>query len=139
MTQHAALDAFYASYAEAFSAFDADAVSAHWDMPALLVSAKRTVTLDVEAFRANTNGLFAFYRRQGVARATAQVLATDAPFPDLATVRVLYTMLDADGATIVAFESVYMLRHGAAGWRATVGVPDGEIAAWAARGTPLGR
>ena len=139
MTLRGEIAAFYASYAEAFSRFDADAVSNHWDVPALIVSAKRTVAFDAETFRANTEGLFAFYRRQGVARATAEVLSADAPFPDLATVRVLYTMLDQSGATITAFEGVYMLRRTSAGWRAASGVPDGEMAAWAARGTPLGR
>ena len=139
MTLRAEIVAFYASYADAFSRFDADAVSAHWETPALLITAKRTTVFDAPTFRANTEALFGFYRRQGVARATAEVITTDDAFPGLATVRVLYTMLDASDAAIVAFESVYMLRRAGAGWRAVMAAPDGEMAAWAARGTPLGR
>ena len=139
MTPREEISAFYASYADAFSRFDADRVSAHWETPALLVTAKRSTVFDAPAFRANSEALFGFYRRQGVARATAGVITIDDAFPGLATVRVLYTMLDANAASIVAFESVYMLRRADAGWRAVMGVPDGELAAWAARGTPLGR
>ena len=139
MTLRDEIAAFYFSYAEAFSGFDAQAVCRHWDMPALIVSAKRTVAFDADAFRANTEGLFAFYRRQGVSRATADVVSAEALFPDLAAVRVRYTMLDSADMTITAFESFYMLRRTSAGWRATTGVPDGELDAWAGRGAPLGR
>lgn len=131
--------AFYESYAHAFSAYDAKAVSAHWSFPAVIAGAARTVTFTADAFDANTEALFGFYRRQGVARATAEVLAVDEAFPGVALARVRYRMLDADGGDIIDFESRYQLRRTKDGWRAATAIADGELTAWAARGTPLGR
>jgi len=131
------IEAFFADYVDAFARWDVDAVCALWAPVSLFVMPHANAAMDAAAFRDNGVKLLDFYRRQGVARPEGRLLSCAELFPGVAEARMAYRLFDAAGAEIVAWEHVYMLRK-ADHWRAVLAVADGEIAAWAARGTPLG-
>lgn len=134
-----ALDAWCQSYVEAFSAFDATAISAHWAFPALILTGGRRLSLpDRSAFDANTERLLDFYRQQAVARAVRRLEAVFPMGDGQAAIRVEDQMLDAQDAPITGWTASYCLVKTDQGWRACLASADGELAAWAARGTPLG-
>lgn len=138
-TLEADLDAWCQSYVTAFSAYDAAGIGDHWLFPALIISSGRNLVFKTrEHFDANTGGLLDFYKREGVAKAERGVLSCLAMNDDTAAMRVCDAMLDGDGNTIVTWEAAYTLRKTDEGWRAILAAADGELAAWAARGTPLG-
>ncbi len=139
MTPRDEIAAFFLRYSEAFTRFDADAVNALWVYPALFVSHAFTTSLDQAGFATNTTGLMAFYRRQGMVRADAQVIDTELLFSGVAKARVAYRVIDAADAIIAEWEHVYLLRDAGEGWRVCAALADGEVAAWAERGTPLGQ
>ncbi|MEO0549410.1 MAG: hypothetical protein AAFZ91_05780 [Pseudomonadota bacterium] len=133
------LEAWCASYVAAFSAYDAEGVSAHWAFPALILQGKHRLVFAEEAkFTKNTENLLAFYRRQDVDRADRKLLEAFEMGDATAAMRVEDQMLTPDGDLIATWQASYMLQKQADGWRAVSAVADGELAAWAARGTPLG-
>jgi ketosteroid isomerase-like protein len=129
---------FFDAYAEAFSRGDVDAVCGLWAYPAFFVARGRRAALDAAAFRANTEAILAAYRRFGAVRAEKRLLAADALFDGLWLVRTADRMIDAMGAEVAAWEHRYLLSRTEDGLRAVCAMPDGELDAWAARGTPLG-
>jgi hypothetical protein len=111
---------FFDSYAEAFSRGDAEAVAALWAFPAFFVARGKRAALDEAAFRANTEAILAFYRAQGVARAEKRLIGAEPLFDGLWLARTADRLVDAGGL------------------RAVAAMPDAELDAWTARGTPLG-
>ena len=134
----AALQPFYTDYAAAFIRQDGAALAAAWAFPALISGPGATLACDEAIFRRNTDALFGFYTRQGVADASAIVTAVVQLAPGVVLAHIHYAMLTGEGATIAAWATQYLLRDRGDGWRAFAAVSDGEVAAWAARGTPLG-
>jgi ketosteroid isomerase-like protein len=134
------MDGFFAAYAKAFQGYDAAGVTALWAFPALASAPERSAAFATpEAFRVNVEALAAFYRRQGMARVAAQVLEIQPHFDGVVHARVRYDLAKADGSAIAGWEHVYLLRRTPQGWRIVASIADGELEAWTARGTPLGR
>jgi hypothetical protein len=132
------IERYFDDYAEAFSRGDVDAVCALWAYPAFFVARGKRAALDEAAFRANTEAILAFYRARGMARAEKRVLAADTLFDGLWLARTADRLLDAEGLVIAQWEHTYLLSRTASGLRAVAAMPDGELDAWQARGTPLG-
>jgi hypothetical protein len=134
----AALTDFYARYADAFMRQDTDALVAAWSFPAAITGPTGNKMFDAMAFRRNVEALFGFYQRQDVAKATADVAAMHPLGDGVVLGQIDYAMFTAAGAPVAAWQTPYLLRDAGAGLKAFAAVADGEIAAWAARGTPLG-
>lgn len=134
----AAVAEFYARYTAAFMRHDSDALVAAWSFPAAIAGPKGNGVFDAPAFRRNVEALFGFYDRQGVTSVTADIAALTVLGDDVVLSQTDYAMLDADGALIAGWQTPYLLRDTADGLRAFAAVSDSEVAAWAARGTPLG-
>ncbi len=127
------------SYVTAFSAYDAPAISAHWRFPALIVQGERVLTFkSSEHFNMNTDALLGFYKTQNVASAKRTLLDCLSMGPDTASMTVADRMLTPEGIVIVEWKAAYVLSRLSDGWKAVMAVADGEVNAWAARGTPLG-
>ena len=127
------------SYVGAFSAYDAEGISAHWAFPALIMhEGARMVFESAEHFTKNTAKLLSFYKRQGVARAERALISFLPMWEGAASMRVHDVMLNVDSEPITEWEAAYMLQKIDGAWRAVCAVSDGEAAAWRARGTPLG-
>lgn len=128
-----------AGYAVAFSGFDIDAICGFWHLPAVISVGERVTCFEtVEGFRQNAAALCSFYRAQGVAGAEAALTACHRPLPDLAHVSTAFTVSRADGSFVAQWSHHYTLRRIAGRWRIVFAAADEEVAAWAARGTPLG-
>ena len=134
----AAVSDFYARYTAAFLQHDSDALVAAWVFPAVIAGPKGNMAFDAAGFRRNVEALFGFYDRQGVAAVTADVAALTVLGEDVVLSQTDYAMRDQHGALIAAWQTPYMLRNTADGLRAFAAVADSEVAAWAARGTPMG-
>lgn len=140
MTQHEDEIALWCqSYVEAFSAFDAKAIAAHWDYPASVLQAGRLFSFpDQESFAKNVNKLCGFYRRQNVVSAVRTLSEFFVLSGGVVSIRVEDQMLSVTGRKIISWPAAYTLRKTKDGWRAIFAVADGETQAWAALGTPLG-
>lgn len=134
----AALSDFYGAYTAAFVRHDSDALVAAWSFPAAITGPKGNAVFDAPAFRRNVEALFGFYDRQGVAAVTATVAASTGLGDDVVLSQTDYAMFDADGALIAEWQTPYLLRATGDGLKAFCAVADSEVAAWAARGTPMG-
>lgn len=138
--EQAGIEAWCASYVAAFNAFDAGAIERHWVFPALIVQRERRLVFETaERFSANTDMLLGFYRRQNVARVTRSLSEHLVMGDGLVSVTVSDVMQDAGGAEIVSWQAAYLLQKVAGAWKAAVAYADGEVSAWAARATPLGK
>jgi hypothetical protein len=129
----------FRSYSEAFARFDPVAISAHWAYPAYFCARGKRASLAAPEFQANAEALCAFYRAQGVARVAATVAQVDWLFDGLALARVGYELADDAGTPVAAWDHIYLVSATDGGLRLAVAMPDGELDAWAARGTPLGQ
>jgi ketosteroid isomerase-like protein len=131
---------FFDAYAAAFSARDMDAIVDAWTYPCLITQRAASFAFpDRDSFRKNVSSLDGFYVRQGVAKASGTVRQVAEPHDGVAVVEVDYELADASGQRIVAWPTTYTLRRNKTGaWKACFAIADGEVAAWAARGTPLG-
>lgn len=134
-----ALSNWCQSYVAAFNDGEAEAIAAHWAFPALTTQAGRSYSFkSAEHFAKNTGLLLGFYEAQGVDR-VVRTLTTCAPlYEGVASMTVSDVMYDANGGEIAHWEAAYVLQRVEGVWRAVMAVADGETAAWAARGTPLG-
>jgi hypothetical protein len=135
----AAIREYFRGYAEAFGRGDVGAIVGLWRFPATVSTRERDVAFDEPAFRRNVEALCEFYRRQGVAQARKTVSASHFFGPEVAAVTTEDSLHDAAGGLIAAWSHFYLLRETGDGIRAFGAVADGEVAAWAARGTPLGK
>ncbi|MEO0881474.1 MAG: hypothetical protein AAFY34_01965 [Pseudomonadota bacterium] len=133
------LSAWCSSYIDAFEAFDVSAIGAHWAFPAMIASGDRQIVFkDVESFNRNTATLVGFYKEQDVARVDRVVTGVLQMTEKTAAMQVQDRMFTSSGSMIVEWVSAYVLRSGTQGWRAVFADANGEVSAWAERGTPLG-
>lgn len=133
------LEAWCRSYVTAFESYDAEAIAAHWTFPALTTQAGRSFTFKSEEhFAKNTGLLLGFYQAQNVARVERRVVDLLQMSPDAVSMTVRDRMLDAQGYEIAAWQAAYVIQRVDGTWKAVAAVADGEVEAWAARGTPLG-
>lgn len=133
------LEAWCASYINAFLSWDADAIAAHWAFPALTTQAGRSfVFKSAEHFAINTQRLLDFYKSQQVFQVERVVMDLMPLSETAVSVKVSDRMNAADGTEIATWQAAYVLQKRDQSWRAIAAIADGEVAAWAARGTPLG-
>lgn len=127
------------SYLSGFNAFDVDAISDHWRFPALVLQTRRSIGFKSrDHFTKNTSALLGFYEVQGVNRAVRKLLDYLRLDSDTVAMTVEDWMLDKTGKTIVTWKAAYTLQRDEHQWKAVMAVAEGEVAAWKARGTPLG-
>ncbi|MEL7540408.1 MAG: hypothetical protein AAGJ51_05855 [Pseudomonadota bacterium] len=127
------------SYIGAFADYDAVGISQHWTFPALTTQAGRSfVFKSDEHFAKNTARLLEFYRSQAVARVEREVVDCGLLHQDVASMVVADVMLTERNDPIASWQAAYVLQRVDGAWKAVMAVADGEINAWAARGTPLG-
>jgi len=131
---------FFDAYAAAFSARDMDAIADAWSYPCLISQSTGAFAFaNRDSFHKNVSSLDGFYVRQGVAKASGTVRQVAEPHDGVAIVEIDYELSDVNGARIIAWPTTYTLRRNKTGaWKACFAIADGEVAAWAARGTPLG-
>ncbi|MFN3211792.1 MAG: hypothetical protein ACE37M_01690 [Henriciella sp.] len=133
------LEAWCRSYVDAFERYDANAIAAHWTFPALTTQAGRSFAFQSEEhFAKNTSRLLGFYQAQHVERVHREVDDILIMGPNAVSMTVSDQMMDAAGAGIASWQAAYVLQRVDGGWKAVAAVADGEVDAWAARGTPLG-
>ena len=133
------LEAWCRSYVTAFESYDAEAIAGHWTFPALTTQAGRSFTFkSAEHFAKNTGLLLGFYKAQGVKSVERRVVELLHMSAGAVSMTVQDRMMDADGQEIVAWQAAYVLQRVDGTWKAVAAVADGEVDAWAARGTPLG-
>ena len=130
------MEAFFTSYIAAFRNDDADAISELWETVGLFPSPNGNFAMERDAFRQHCKGLLDFYRKQGVATPTGELLSAEMLFPNVAQARMAYRMLGEDGAVIAQWEHVYILRK-SDGWRVSLTIADDEMATWMALGAQL--
>ena len=130
--------AFFDRYADNFSRGDIAAVNDAWAMPCFISGPRSGAFTDAEVFARNTEGLVAFYAAQGLAKAEKTVLSAEVQYDGVTLVRTADRLSDAAGEEIATWEHLYLMRRFSDGWKVVTAICDGEVAAWAARGTPLG-
>lgn len=128
------IKAFFSAYLTAFKHQDASAISELWDEVGLFPSPTGNFSMDREAFRNHCVTLLDFYRKQGVAELTGELLSSEELFPGVSQARMAYAMLGSEGTLIANWEHVYILRKTDGQWRVSLTVADNEMAAWAAAG-----
>lgn len=134
----AAVQAVFDAYADAFMRQDVDALTASWAFPALISGPAGALACDEALFRRNLLAMFGFYDRQSVAKTTAKVTSVRPLAETVVLAEIDYAMATADDAPIVQFDTAYLLRMAGGALLKVAAISDGEVAAWAARGTPLG-
>lgn len=130
------IDRFFATYVDAFARCDADALSALWEPVGLFPSPTGNFAMPREAFRAHCVTLMDFYRQQGVVQPVCEVLSAEELFPNVAQARIAYRMLGQGDQPVADWEHVYILRR-SEGWRVSLTIADGEMAAWTRLGVRL--
>jgi len=133
------IEAWCASYVKAFSSYDPQAIAAHWTFPALILSSGRSIGFkSAEQFTKNTDALLGFYKVHKVDRALRSLVDCMLLNEETVSITVDDQMVEADGSVIVSWQAAYVLQRLDGEWRAVCALADGELAAWAERGTPLG-
>ena len=79
--------AFFSAYLSAFHRQDAVAISELWDEVGLFPSPTGNFSMDRDAFRSHCVTLLDFYRKQGVAEPTGELLSAEEVFPSVAQAR----------------------------------------------------
>ena len=113
-------------------------MSRHWAFPAYFCARGKRAALAEDEFRANSASLCDFYRARGVASIGTEVTGVQAISESVAMVTTHFRLDDATGARIAEWDHIYLLSATESGLRLVAGLPDAELDAWAARGTPLG-
>ncbi len=131
MVAAADIPGFFVRYAEAFSAFDLDRLSAFLEDQLVIVAEDRTHSFNERlTVRANMEGLLRLYAKLGIARAVP-VTVLGQPYPSnpaLAGAEVTWSMQDRHGRQILRFSTSYLLRRRGADWRVAVAVAHDEPA-----------
>ncbi|MEO1662286.1 MAG: hypothetical protein AAFR51_14945 [Pseudomonadota bacterium] len=134
------LEAWCRSYVTAFATYNAEAIAAHWTFPALTTQKGQSFAFkSVDHFATNTSRLLGFYKQQRVDKAVRNVIDLLPMSDDAVAMTVRDEMRDPEGGLIVAWTAAYVMQRVDGAWKAVAAVADGEVTAWAAKGTPLGR
>ena len=129
---------YFQKYDSTFSSFDIKAITNLWAFPAFITTPSISVCFqDIPSFEENTKGLCDFYRSQGVTKTRKTVSGFDLMFDGIASVRTIDQLYNSENDLIAEWEHSYLIRQTENGIRAIVAIADGELQAWAARGTPL--
>ena len=132
------LEAWCRSYVTAFESYNPEAIASHWTFPALTTQASRSFTFkSAEHFAKNTGLLLGFYKAQNVVSVERRVINLLQMSAGAVSMTVQDRMLDTDGLEIAAWQAAYVLQRVDGAWKAVAAIADGEVDAWAARGTPL--
>lgn len=133
------LETWCETYITAFERFDASAIAEHWAFPALTTQAGRSFAFkSAEHFATNTEKLLGFYKRQGVASVEREVLSHYVMGENAVAMTVADKMRNSAGNVLAGWQAAYVMQRTESVWRAVAAIADGEVAAWAARGTPFG-
>ncbi len=133
------LQAWCQSYVTAFSAYDAEAISAHWTFPAVIAGSGRSLSFkSAEHFNKNTENLLGFYKVQRVDHARRSVINHLPMNSETVAMTVSDEMVDPEGNVIVGWQAAYVLQRINGEWKAVMALADGEVSAWAAIGASLG-
>ena len=105
-----AIRGFLAGYAEAWDAYDVDAIVAHFALPQIVVAAGRTTFLETEdEVEAGVETLCGLYEDKGVAGIALDVEAVEA-LPDAAArAMVRWRLSGADGAELLSYPAIYTI------------------------------
>ncbi len=133
------LDAWCQSYVIAFAAYDAEAIAAHWTFPALTTQKGQSFAFkSAEHFASNTGRLLDFYKKRRVHKAVRHVIDLLPMSDDAVSMTVEDEMRDPEDQLIVSWRAAYVMQRVNGRWKAAAAIADGEVAAWAEIGTPLG-
>lgn len=127
---------FLAAYGTAWSAFDPDAIGAHYALPQIVVRDGSTTFLETDAeILADIDALTELYREHGVARIVLEIEKIE-PLPDHAARAVVrWHLKDASGAELLAYPLAYTIVEDDDGVLAIVAVDaDGQADAHRAAG-----
>lgn len=133
MTLQDEMEAFFATYVDAFRAGDVDSIAELWEPVGLFPSPTGNFAMERDTFREHCKGLLEFYRKQGVLTPTGDLVAVEELFSGVALARVSYRMLGKDDAIIAQWTHAYVLRRSDT-WRLSLSIADDEMAAWSAIG-----
>ena len=136
MTFYEEIAEFFEEYVEAFASSDADALSELWDAVGLFPSPTGNFAMERQAFRDHCVTLMDFYSQQGVVRPEGELLSATELFPNVAQARMAYRMHGEGDELVAEWEHVYVLSR-RDGWRVSLTIADGEMAAWATKGAQL--
>lgn len=140
MSAREALEDWCASYVAAFESYDASAIGRHWAFPAMILQGEKRLIFDsADRFNANTSMLLKFYQAQNVKRVVRRVVSVMEMGASAASMVVADEMRTADEQPIVNWQAAYVMQRIDGAYRAVAAAAEGEVSAWAARGTPLGR
>lgn len=129
-------------YAAALTEFDADAATALWSTPGMIVDDRWSgVLASREAMAAGLRQSYPVYQRLGLDSVGYELVDINQLSDALALVRVRWRFLDVEGALLTDANSFYLLRDEGAGLRACVCVETDSAeklrALAAARGVDL--
>jgi hypothetical protein len=112
---------FFREYAAAFDAFDAERIAGLFHCPCLMVSADIVVPLTTQhAIVSNMQGLVAYHRQEGYARARVSDVRVSKQAPNLAHVTVRWQVLRADESVLWDWKNDYELVDYGDGWKILV-------------------
>ncbi|MEM6625166.1 MAG: hypothetical protein AAF719_00520 [Pseudomonadota bacterium] len=128
-------------YAKAVSTYSVAKIGKFWAFPALIsVNGAQIAFKSQEAFDANTENLFAFYKEQGVVSASRRLANAMIIAKDMASIVVDDVVYAADLEPIASWRASYVLRRTRGNtWKIIFASADGEAAAWKAMGATLGQ
>jgi hypothetical protein len=134
----AELGELWKQYETALQTGDMDALLPVFAEPCVVQTRNFVAVFETRADMAqNNNALLAFYRSHGVSKVDLQISEVDPLHRHFVQMQVSYRLLDVDGGEIVAFTSIYNLKHEGERWLIHQVISQHEVDAWAARGTPL--
>lgn len=136
----AELGGLWRNYASAFQTGDMESVLPVFAEPCMVQTRSSANIYPKRAdIGRNNMMLLAFYRAQGVVRAEATIVEVDPLHRHFVHVQVRYRLLDDKGADVVAFTTIYSLKHEGTRWLIHQIIAQDEVDAWQNRGTPLER
>jgi hypothetical protein len=112
------VEAFFASYRDAFNALDGDAVAALWHVPSGIAQGDGlTWWTEGAPMRANHRALCEIYRQADYGRADFRLVHHEPLGPQHAFARIAWTLVRRDGSPLQAFGTAYQLMRSADGPR----------------------
>lgn len=115
------LDQFFDRYRAAFDAFDAESIASFLHSPCFMVNRDSVTQWSTrEAILGNCQGLLAYHREHGYARASISDLETLASSERLAIARVRWSVFRSDDSLIWQWPNAYNLIQERGGWKVLV-------------------
>jgi len=109
---------YFADYAAAYNAFDADAVASFFHCPCMFANREAIVVLSSRAtIHANMRGLLDYHRRKNFECASVLRLRAEQQASGLAIVHVRWSVADKSGAALWEWSNSYNLCDLGDGWK----------------------